>query len=225
MSDIIEIDEDLAKKICADFLNNKNYIIKDDIVFALKEVLKQYSITDIDFLNLKNLVKCLCILKNINYQKDYVESKLEESFDIKSIFKRTKQAYFKTNFNKEIVHKSIIKTLDSVCEKISNKTNKFELRFKKTRLDGYCYIIKKNQNDAYLLFNPNMYQDEIYIKRFQSLEIDVTKLSKNFLTGRKVVTKHRLKFKVPYLDGFFLDEIEMVIPLIEEQGEQLVLKE
>jgi hypothetical protein len=217
MQDSIDLHEDLAKRIGADFLNNKLIINKDEVVYALKQILKQYSITDIDFLTLKDLVKCMCILKKIDYQKIYVESKLAELYEFKGmIFKKTREHYFTASFNKIVAHNSILKTFDIMCKNLTKDNDTFELRVETLKTGGYCYFIKKNKKDAYVIFYPSMYEGEIYLRRFMSLEYDLNKLPETIKGGRRLVNKHKYKYQTPYFNGFFLNEIEMAISLIED---------
>jgi hypothetical protein len=214
----INLDERLAKKICHDFLSNVTLIKKDDIIFELKQVLKQYSITDIDFLDLIHLIKYLCILKQINYQTDYVYSGLAELFEGDMIFRKTIESLFTTITNKESVHLTILKTFDTICKNITTKEKIFEYRSEKLKVAGYCYYIKKNKKDAYICSCPVLYEEEIFISRLHSLEYDLTKLPDAIKSGRSLIVKHPYKCKRPYFNGFFLTEIEKAINLIEKYG-------
>jgi hypothetical protein len=213
----VELHEDLAKRICSDFLNNKPLINKDEVVFELKKLLGQYAITDIDFLNLRNLVKCLCILKKIDYQKEYTESKISELFDYRGTpFRKTMEKNFTAVFNKVIVHNSIMKSFDTICKNLTKGSNLFEFKTEKLQTGGHSYCVKKNKKDAYVIFYPSMYEGEIYLRRFFSLEYDLLALPGSIKACRRLVKKHNYKYKIPYFNGFFLNEVEMAISLIEE---------
>jgi|GEM_PF-4257594 len=219
-NNIVTIAEPLATKICTDFLEGKKIEKKDDLIFELKNVLHEFSIDDVDFLNLRHLVEALCILKGIDYSKEYADTGLAKLFNFKQTeFKKIDDELFVQDFDKQSVHKQIIAVLEKICNKLCNEKYKFTLRYEIIRGGGYRYFIEKNKEDVYICFYPNLYEGEIYIRRFMSIKPDLRHgAPESVKAGRKFVTQHKYAHKIPYFDGFFLNEIERVIQILEEYG-------
>lgn len=208
----------LAGKIATDFFESKVVLDRDEVAFKLKNLLSDYSIVDIHFLTLKNLVECVCLLKGIDYEKEYKATGIADLFTVKNYeFSKIDDKLLVIDFDKSQVHDSTVTILTEVCKNLTTDKSKYLLRFEIIKGGGYRYFIQKNKEDVYICFYTNLYDGEIYVRRFMSIKPDLSSGAPEILkAGRKFVTKHKYTIKVPYFDGFFLNEIERVIKTLEE---------
>jgi hypothetical protein len=213
-----KLPENLSKKICEDFLSGKYYEDKDDIHFKIKEQLLEFAITDIDFLTIKQCVECLCLLKGVSFQIEYVDTGLSSLFNIKQTeFRKIDVRKLSTKIDKAALHIRIITVLSTTCKNLTHGNQKFTLRFEVIRGGGYKYYLQKDTEDKYICFHPNLYEGEIYIRKFMSIKPDLKDGAPDILkAGRKFIPTHSYSPKLPFFDGFFIDEIERVIKILEE---------
>ena len=216
-----KLEERLAKKICFDFLKSKNTQDKDEIIYELKKLLLNYSIDNIEFLNLKYIVECLCLLKGIDFKVEYTDAGLTPLFKTRSSeFRKIDDKLFVLKFDKEATHITIVEYFEKMCKNLSTKTDTFSLRIESMLKGGYRYYIQKNGKDVYICYHINLYENEIYIRRFMSITPDLMKLGPpaEITFGKRFVTVHKYTHKIPYLDGYFLTEIEKLILILENYG-------
>lgn len=205
----------LLDKISEDFFDAKEIkFTADELAFQFKEQLSQFGITDLDFMTPKQLLECMCIIKNIDYEKEYKKTKLTDLFVVKSLFTHVVKNNLVRKFDADEVHNKILESLLKTCNSLSVNKDKYTVQIKTGRTTKY--IIQKNNKDKYLTFQPSLFESEVYMRIFMPLDIDILKHELPESLKRTPVEKHTYAPKLPFLEGFLIKEFEELIILLEQ---------
>jgi len=226
---IVKLELVLVEKL-SELIFGKRIEYVDEVEFELKKILHEYGILDIDFLSVRQLTEAVCTIKGINYEVEFIDTGLSSMFSNKILdnFITPKMSELSQTFDKDAIHNIVIIELNKIVKSVENtlignlsETNntKYSFRFEVTgsgKTGSVKYFIQKNKKDAYCLSATNLHENDVYFKRFQCLEIDINKnLPPTFKNVKNIKVNHSYIPKTPYMNGFYLKEIEQVLIIFE----------
>jgi hypothetical protein len=227
---IIKLDVNLSKRLSELIFEGKQFEYVEDIEFELKNILSQYGINEIDFMNARQLTETVCILKKIDYEKEFIDTGLSASFSTKIVekFITPKVTDFSNSFDKDAVHNIVIIELNKIVKRVEKeligdrgetRNDKFSFRFEVAgsgKTGSVKYFVQRNNVDIYCLSAATPVGEKIYLKRFQNIENDLNRNLPPIFKGiKKITSNHKYIPKVAYLNGFYLSELEQVLIIFE----------